>query len=73
MNVPSWVDEHMPYNGPCLLCGDSDQRHRTLDAIADRLRNTDEYTRESAREVADDYGLPVRFVGRIAREWDTSA
>lgn len=64
IDVPTWVDEHMPPQGPCLLCGGSDARHRVLDAVADRVHAGD-----SAREIADDYGLPVRFVGRIAREW----
>jgi len=66
MSIPEWVDEHMPPRGPCLLCGGPDARHRVLDAISARIEGG-----EAAREVADDYGLPIRFVGHIAREWPT--
>lgn len=59
------MDEFAPMRGPCLVCeSGADQRHRILDAVADRVRAGD-----SAVEVAQDYGWPERFVQRIADEW----
>jgi hypothetical protein len=62
--VPDWVDPVMPSRGPCLLCGDGDARHRVLDVIRDRVRVGD-----GEEDVAEDYGYPVWFVERVAREW----
>lgn len=61
--APPWVDDHLPYVGHCGTCGSPDSRHRVLDAIASRLA-----AGENARSVADDYGYPTRFIGRIARD-----
>jgi hypothetical protein len=66
--VPPWVDATMPPHGPCAFCGGPDARHRVLDAIASRIA-----AGESARSVADDYGYPIRFVGRVARELTSEA
>jgi hypothetical protein len=61
--APAWVDAEIRPCGSCAFCGWRDARHRVLDAIVSRLS-----AGESVRNVADDYGYPMRFVGRIARE-----
>jgi hypothetical protein len=62
-DVPAWVDEHMPYRGPCAFCDGPDARHRMLDSIADQART------EGAEGVAADFGYPLAFVERVAAEW----
>jgi len=50
-----------PYCGPCWLCGGPDARHRTWDAIRERLAAGD-----SAESIAEDYEMDtvtVREVG----------
>lgn len=46
-----------PKLGPCLMCGvpGVDQRHRIIDAIAERVATGDD-----ERDVADDYDSPSR-------------
>lgn len=66
--APAWVDEHLRPTGECGICGWLDARHRVLDAIVGRVTAGD-----SARSVAEDYGVPVRFVGRICREYSAPA
>lgn len=53
------LDTEYPRIGPCGLCGapGSDQRHRVLDAIAERAR-----AGERLQEVAEDYGVSMDVV-----------
>lgn len=53
------LDEHFPRRGQCLLCGvpGEDQRHRVVDAVADRVRAGD-----GEDEVAADYGITLEAV-----------
>lgn len=50
------LDAYFPRLGPCGICGTPglDQRHRVVDAIAERLA-----AGEGPEEVAEDYGLTV--------------
>lgn len=56
------LDLHFPRRGPCLLCGvpGSDQRHRVVDAIRERVCAGDDED-----SVAEDYGVSVTAV-RVA-------
>lgn len=69
MTVPAWIDETVPANGPCLICGDTETgaRHRLLDSIAEHIRAGD-----PASSVAHDYGYPVEFCQRLADEWEVT-
>ena len=51
------LDDYFPPCGPCGICGGPDKRHRLWDAIRDRFR-----AGETAREIADDLGQPLRGV-----------
>ncbi|MBO0731524.1 MAG: hypothetical protein J2P57_19860 [Acidimicrobiaceae bacterium] len=65
VRAPRWVDDWLPQLGPCRVCeSGADQRHRILDAIADRVRAGD-----SAYDVGIDYRLPEAYVQRVADEW----
>ncbi len=61
--LPSWVDEEMPFSGPCAICGGDDGRHRVTDAIVERVR-----ARESVESVAQDFRLSEGFVYRLIVE-----
>lgn len=58
------LDEHFPRRGPCLLCGvpGEDQRHRVVDAVAERVRAGD-----GEEEVAEDYGISLEAVRAAVR------
>lgn len=59
------LDEFFPKVGPCGICGTPglDQRHRVVDAIADRLA-----AGEWSHEVAEDYGLPLEAMA-VVKAW----
>ena len=57
------VEAAFPTRGRCAFCGVDDQRHRVLDAIAERYR-----AGETAKEIADDYGISAGLVPIIAAE-----
>ena len=61
--LPSWVDEEMPFTGPCLICCSDDARHRVADAIVERV-NAGEWVEDVAR----DFGVSDKFVGRLVGE-----
>lgn len=56
------LDLHFPKRGQCLICGvpGEDQRHRVVDAIAERVVAGDD-----EEQVAEDYGVTVAAV-RVA-------
>ena len=60
------VEAAFPLRGPCAFCGLDDQRHRVIDAIAERFRAGD-----SAEELAEDYGIDPALVPVIAAELAT--
>lgn len=62
--IPSWVDDYMPFAGPCGLCGGPDQRHRVIEAIVERVQSGD-----SPEEVANDYGYDVEFIDMLVDEF----
>lgn len=53
-----------PFRGPCGICGGPDARHRMADAIAGCVRAGD-----SPESIAEDYGVPVENVIRLATEY----
>lgn len=57
------VEAAFPRLGVCAFCGADDQRHRVIDAIAERFR-----AGESAAEIAEDYGIDAALVPVIAAE-----
>lgn len=57
--MPAWVDEYLPFVGACGICGGDDSRHRTIDAMCERVR-----AGERLDIVADDYGVSVVFIVR---------
>lgn len=63
-NADPVLDAFFPKRGQCQLCGQPglDQRHRVVDAIADRLD-----AGEPADEVAAGYDLPLRAVAVVAQ------
>lgn len=61
--LPSWVDDEMPFNGPCGICGGDDARHRVTDAIVERVNSG-----EWVEDVARDFGVSDKFVGRLLGE-----
>ncbi len=60
------VEAAFPLRGLCAFCGTDDQRHRVVDAIAERFRAGD-----SAGEIALDYGISAELVPLIAAEPST--
>ena len=60
----SLIDLVGPFTGPCGLCGGTDSRHRVADAIAEQVRAGD-----SPQSVADDFGLSVASVQKLAECW----
>ena len=58
--APNLLDLIGPHRGPCALCGHPDARHRTLDAIRERLQAGD-----TAGDIAEDYQLDTRTIHRI--------
>lgn len=57
------VEAAFPRMGTCAFCGVDDQRHRVIDAIAERYRAGD-----SAQDIAEDYGIEPELVPIIASE-----
>ena len=57
------VEAAFPPRGPCVFCGRDDQRHRVLEAIADRFRAGD-----SADELAEEYEIDAALVPVIAAD-----
>jgi len=57
------VEAAFSRRGVCAFCGMDDQRHRVIDAIAERFRAGD-----SADEIAEDYGIDAALVPVIAAE-----
>lgn len=51
------LDAYFPPLGKCQVCGMGDARHRTVDAVASRVRAGD-----PVDEVAEDFGVPIEAV-----------
>lgn len=59
--ISAWVDEFMPYRGPCGLCGGPDARHRIIDAICEHLRLS-----EPISDIADEFDQCDVFIAALA-------
>jgi hypothetical protein len=57
------VEAAFPRRGVCAFCGLDDQRHRVIDAIAERFR-----AGEDEDQIAEDYGIDPALVPVIAAE-----
>jgi hypothetical protein len=59
------IDRLYPKRGQCEICGEPgvDQRHRVLDAIAERSLS------ESVKWLAADFGVSVELVEAVGRSW----
>lgn len=63
---PAWIDERIPYHGPCGFCGGEDARHRMIDAIVGASAAGD-----TIEGLAENYELPEEFVRRLVEEFAT--
>ena len=62
--LPEWVDEFMPFRGPCAICGGPDARHREVDAMLGAVRAGDPIS-----VVADAYERPYELLARLLEEY----
>lgn len=63
---PTWVNEYIPFTGPCLCCGGDDSRHRIIDAMVGQVDAGD-----STYDVAFDFGYTTAFIERLV-SWSHS-